>query len=98
MKSFDWTKERDATPIAMRRDGDTFDAIRLTDLPSVVKPRPYVRRVRPAKRRHRIYDNLQPSKTPFASDDSCPDFAWDDDHCAAVLALGPYPVMPRRAA
>lgn len=37
------------------------------------------------------------SKYPYAPDCSCPDFAWDDDHCAAVLASGGYPVLARRA-
>jgi transposase len=34
--------------------------------------------------------DIKPSLTPFAPDDTCPDFAWDDDHCAAVNALGGY--------
>lgn len=37
-----------------------------------------------------------PIRAPFAGDDSCPDFAWDDDHCTAVLARGGYPVLERR--
>lgn len=42
--------------------------------------------------------DIAPSKTPFAADDSCPDFAWDDDHCAAVNAGGGYPVLQVRRA
>jgi transposase len=40
------------------------------------------------------------SKEPFASDSSCPDFAWDDAHCEAVLALGGFKSIEdyRRAA
>lgn len=40
----------------------------------------------------------EPSKTPYAPDCSCPDFAWDDDHCEAVLSLGGYPILPLRRA
>lgn len=40
-----------------------------------------------------------PIKYPYAPDSSCPDFAWDDDHCGAVNALGGYPnLYARRAA
>lgn len=47
---------------------------------------------------HRLIDRA-PSTAPFEPDASCPDFAWDDDHCAAVLAHGGYPALQfRRAA
>lgn len=109
-----WTEERDDLLVAQRAIGATFAVIgralgvtrnaaqgryyRLTGLASAVKPRVYRLRSRTEVPRHRTYKTLAPSETPFAGDDSCPDFAWDDDHCAAVLALNPYPVMPRRTA
>ena len=42
--------------------------------------------------------NHQPAKAPYAPDSSCPDFAWDDQHCEAVRGARPdgYPVMPVR--
>lgn len=33
-----------------------------------------------------VNPNLTPAKVPFAPDCSCPDFAWDDQHVAAVYA------------
>jgi hypothetical protein len=39
---------------------------------------------------------ITPSKTPFAPDDTVPDFAWDDRHCDAVLGQGGYPAMTFR--
>lgn len=44
------------------------------------------------------YRNLAPASHPYAPDSSCPRFARNDAHCAAVLSTGAYPVMPRRAA
>lgn len=45
------------------------------------------------------YDHLAPAQYPFASDCSEPNFAWDDVHCAAVLARGGFPALQfRRAA
>lgn len=41
---------------------------------------------------------VRPAKYPYAPDCSCPDFAWDDDHCDAVLAAGGFPILERRAA
>jgi len=35
--------------------------------------------------------NLARAKYPFAADDSCPDFAHDDAHCAAIRARGGFP-------
>lgn len=40
----------------------------------------------------------KPSTAPFAPDNTCPDFAWDDDHCEAVLSVGGYPILPLRRA
>lgn len=48
--------------------------------------------------RRMLNADIKPSLTPFAPDDTCPDFAWDDDHCAAVLAKGGYPVLQLRRA
>jgi hypothetical protein len=43
--------------------------------------------------------DYKPAKHPYAPDCSCPDFAWDDDHCAAVLAHGGFIALQfRRAA
>lgn len=36
---------------------------------------------------------IVPAKYPYAPDTSCPDFAWDDDHCAAAMATGGFPAM-----
>lgn len=111
--SFPWTDEIDAQITAMRADGVPFPAIgkavgasrgavqgryyRQTDQPSVRKPRKRSDRPRKVTDPRHYYRSLKPSKTPFAADISCPDFAWDDDHCAAVLAIGTFPVLPRRA-
>lgn len=40
--------------------------------------------------------DLKPSKFPFAPDCSVPDFANDDEHCAAVSAAGGYPALNLR--
>lgn len=46
---------------------------------------------------HVIRDH-KPSKAPYAPDCSCPNFAWDDLHCAAVREARPqgYPVLAVR--
>lgn len=41
---------------------------------------------------------IRPAKYPYAPDCSSYDFAWDDDHCGAVIAHGGFPVLERRAA
>lgn len=64
-----------------------------TPFPSNRRERPK----HPISASHRIYD-LKPAKYPYAPDCSSYDFANDDDHCAAVLAIRAYPVMPSRAA
>jgi hypothetical protein len=37
--------------------------------------------------------HIEPARAPYAPDDSCPDFAWDDVHCGAVTAAGGFPVL-----
>ena len=55
-------------------------------------------------RRKRIYQPcrheklIEASKYPFAADSSCPDFAWDELHCAAVLAAGGFAAFKFRTA
>lgn len=71
---------------------------RLLNIPSAVSASLRVRPSRSVPNPYLTYRHLEPSRTPFASDLTCPDFAWDDDHCGEVLGAGGYPVMPRRAA
>lgn len=42
--------------------------------------------------------DIKPAKYPYAADCSCPAFAWDDQHCAAVLAAGGYSAFKFRTA
>jgi len=43
----------------------------------------------PAPPAFRFDRDIKPSRTPFAADCSCPDFAWDEDHLAAIRAVRP---------
>ena len=45
-----------------------------------------------------VYRDLKPAKHPYAPDSSCPDFAYDDLHCEAVLAVGAFPILNLRSA
>lgn len=69
---------------------------------------PKDKRKKSERTRTEAYHNLahiEPAKYPFAPDSSCPDFAYDEEHIAAVLAERPngFPVAfmrraPRRIA
>lgn len=65
---------------------------------------PSDRRHRPRKQAsgpklaHHEMRGVPAAKYPYAPDCSCPDFAWDDDHCGAVMAAGGFPILERRAA
>lgn len=67
---------------------------RLLNVPSAVKGSQIERPDRRVPNPYTNYRHLEPSRTPFAPDHSCPDFAWDDEHCGAVLGAGGYPVIP----
>jgi hypothetical protein len=62
--------------------------------PSKAEPRPSYK----LPPRRLLNAEIKPSLTPFAPDDTCPDFAWDEQHCAAVLAEGGYVALNLRRA
>lgn len=107
-----WTDEMDQTLFALKADGlshaEIARALKVSRCAiggRLYRLRPansHKRRTLPrqAKHSHKANAALLPSKTPFAPDFTCPDFAWDEDHCAAVLstAKGGFPVMPQRRA
>jgi hypothetical protein len=54
------------------------------------------REPQPSGAMHRFRGNILPSEAPFAPDGSCPDFAWDEAHCGAVIERGGFPILPAR--
>jgi hypothetical protein len=105
-----WNDERDAQLKAYRSAGMSWDEVgelmgvtaasargRLGRLKSGRVKREY-HRLGPSRRIGSGAVTGQPCKYPYAPDDTCPDFAWDDEHCAAVLAEGGFKVLVRRAA